>query len=129
MYSDLNQERWVEPDDLKAPLLAGIDSDDEIYSWKQSFDRNGKRKTIEEEISQEELQRLKMMHKVRVITDQARCKDWRVLMGSFHFNERPCVARKRDPEAGCSSHSCSLDRSLLMDPPQRHRFFECRYLG
>ncbi|KAF9316672.1 Protein O-mannosyltransferase 2 [Podila horticola] len=63
MYSDLNQERWVEPDDLKAPLLAGIDSDDEIYSWKQSFDRNGKRKTIEEEISQEELQRLKMMHK------------------------------------------------------------------
>ncbi|KAF9297463.1 hypothetical protein BGZ74_009819 [Mortierella antarctica] len=60
--SELNQEHWIEPEDLKAPLLAGIDSDDEIYSSKQSF-KDGKRRTIEEEISLEQLQQLKMMHK------------------------------------------------------------------
>ncbi|KAG0031601.1 Protein O-mannosyltransferase 2 [Podila clonocystis] len=63
MDSDLKQEHWVEPFDQKAPLLAGIDSDDQIYSLKQSF-KDGKRRTIVEEISMEQLQQLKMMHKL-----------------------------------------------------------------
>ncbi|KAF9334652.1 Protein O-mannosyltransferase 2 [Podila minutissima] len=62
MDSELSQERWIGPEDLKAPLLAGIDSDGEIYSFKQSF-KDGKRRTIGEEISLEQLQQLKMMHK------------------------------------------------------------------
>lgn len=84
MDSELNQERWIEPEDLKAPLLAGIDSDDEIYSLKQSF-KDGKRRTIEEEISLEQLQQLKMMHMVSFIPRRARCRDCATTDGSFDF--------------------------------------------
>ncbi|KAG0096671.1 Protein O-mannosyltransferase 2 [Podila epicladia] len=62
MDSKLKHERWSEPEDLKAPLLTGIDSDDEIYSVKQSF-KDGKRRTTEYDISSEQLQQLKVMHK------------------------------------------------------------------
>ncbi|KAF9392885.1 Protein O-mannosyltransferase 2 [Podila verticillata] len=62
MDSELKRERWVEPED-KTPLLADIDSDDQIYALKKSF-KDGTRKTIKDEISLEELQHLKMMHKL-----------------------------------------------------------------
>ncbi|KAF8945273.1 hypothetical protein BGZ52_009831 [Haplosporangium bisporale] len=65
MDSELKQERWVEPED-KTPLLVEIDSDDQIYALKKSF-KDGKCKTIEDEISLEQLQQLKMMHKVSAI--------------------------------------------------------------
>lgn len=72
MDSELKRERWVEPED-KTPLLADIDSDDQIYALKKSF-KDGTRKTIKDEISLEELQHLKMMHKVGAMLTPACCK-------------------------------------------------------
>ena len=84
MDSELKQERCVEPED-NTPLLADIDSDDQIYTLKKSF-KDGKRETIEDEISLEQLQQLKTMRNVSALLTPAYCKRTRASINKFTFH-------------------------------------------